>query len=122
MRRTLLMALVLTLVSVAVGWLIMARSIPSDEKIREVSYEEMAKDNPFFANLLQQPLVKQVMDEIIGDSQERIRDRVVDDSRDGMLLGLGAVLVINVGGVALIAVDHRRRTGHPIDEAEPASA
>jgi hypothetical protein len=39
-----------------------------------------------------------------------------------MLGALAAVFAINVGGVALIAVDHRRRTGHPIDDVEPVSA
>jgi hypothetical protein len=122
MRRTVLMALALTLVSVSVGWIIASRSLPSDDQIREISIEELAKDNPFMASLLQQPLVKQVMDQILGDAQDRVRDRVVDESRDGMLWALAAVLVLNVGGVALIAVDHRRRTGHPIDEGQPASA
>jgi hypothetical protein len=122
MRRTVLMALALTLVSVGVGWIIASRSLPSDEKIRDISIEELAKDNPFMASLLEQPLVKQVMDQLLGDAQDRVRDRVVDDSRDGMLWALAAVFVINVGGVALIAVDHRRRTGHPIDEVQPVSA
>ncbi len=111
MRRTLLMALVLAVVAVAAGVFITARTLPTDEEIQRVSFEELGLST----ELLDNPLVAAFMQETFGEVQSAVRDRLLDDARESLLLG-GAVMVgVVVLGVALIASDHRRRASEPSD-------
>ena len=120
MRRTLLLAAALTIVSIGIGWFVMAQTFPSDEDIQQASIEELGKDNPLLATILRQPLVKQFMDETLGAAQDRIQDRSLAESRDSMLLGGASVLVVNVVGVALIVADNKKRSD--VDAARAPSA
>jgi hypothetical protein len=105
------MALVLGLVAVAAGVFITARTLPSDEEIQRVSFEELGLST----ELLDNPLVAAFMQETFGEVQSAVRDRLLDDARESLLLG-GAVMVgVVVLGVALIASDHRRRASEPSD-------
>lgn len=110
MRRTLLLAAALTLVSIGVGWFVIAQTFPSEEKLQDASMEELSRDNPLLAMILQQPTVKAFLDETLGDAQSRIQDRILKEARDSMLLGAASVVVINTVGVALIVADNKKRS------------
>jgi hypothetical protein len=106
MRRTLGMALILGVVALLVGAIITLRTMPSDDKIEKISFEEMGLD----PNLTNQPFVAQILDTFMRPVQQRVRHRVLDEARTSMLLGAGGMLVVTVLGVALITSDVRRRS------------
>ena len=112
MRRTLVLALVLAVVSLGAGILVAIQSFPSDDDIERVTIDEVARDQPLLGQILQSPLIESFLDQTFGDTQERVRDRVIDESRSALYLGAGAYLVVLVTGVGLIAADHRRRNPH----------
>lgn len=109
MRRTLVMALVLSVASLALGIIMVIQAFPSDDDIERVTLEEVAADSPLLAELLQSPLVSAFLDQTFGETQDRVRDRVLDESRSALYLGAGTTIAVMVVGVALIAADHRRR-------------
>ena len=117
MRRTLVMALVLSVVSLALGIIMVIQAFPSDDDIERVTLEEVAADSPLLAELLQSPLVSAFLDQTFGETQARVRDRVLDESRSALYLGAGTTIAVMVLGVALIAADHRRRH---VGEATPS--
>lgn len=99
------MALVLALVALLAGVFVTTQTFPSEEEIQRLSFEEFGLEG----TLLDNPLVAAVIDEVFGDMQDRIRERVLDESRQSMYLGAGTMVAITVLGVVLIASDHRRR-------------
>jgi ABC-type Fe3+ transport system permease subunit len=101
MRRTLLMALVLGLVALAAGVFVTMQTFPSDEEIQRLSFEELGLDSAILDN----PIVAQILEETVGP----VRERVLEESRQSMYLGGGAMVLVTVLGVAVIASDHRRR-------------
>jgi hypothetical protein len=103
------MALVLGLVAVASGVFITSRTLPTDEEIQRVSFEELGLDTA----LLENPLIAAFIEETFGEVQRRVRDRLLDDARSSLLLGGGVMVGVTVAGVAFIATDHRRRTAAP---------
>jgi hypothetical protein len=105
MRRTLLMGLVLGLVAVAAGVFITANTLPSDEEIQRVSFEELGLNT----ELLDNPLVAAFMEETFGLVQSRVRERLLDDARQSLYLGGVVMVSLTAAGAALIATDHRRR-------------
>lgn len=106
MRRTLALALVLALVAVGAGVLVTIQTFPSDKEIQRLSFEELGLDG----TILDNPLFGTFVQEIFGDMQERVSDRVLKESRKSMYLGGGTMVLITVVGVVLIATDHRRRS------------
>jgi hypothetical protein len=112
MRRTLVLALVLAVVSLGLGIFVVVQAFPSDDDIERVTLEEIAADSPLLGQLLESPLVRELLDETFGETQARIRDRVLDESRSALYLGAGTTTVALVVGVGLIAADHRRRHPH----------
>jgi hypothetical protein len=124
MRRTLVLALVLSVVSLALGIIMVIQAFPSDDDIERVTLEEVAADSPLLAELLESPLVSAFLDQTFGETQARVRDRVLDESRSALYLGAGTTIAVMVVGVALIAADHRRRhVGEPTpsEGGRPAS-
>ena len=119
MRRTLVLALVLAVVSLAVGIFVVVQAFPSADEIEQVTLEEIAEDNPLLAGILASPLVVEFLDQTFGDTQKEVQDRVLDESRSAMYLGAGTTIGLMVVGVGLIAADHRRRH---VGEATPAKA
>jgi ABC-type Fe3+ transport system permease subunit len=115
MRRTLLMALVLGVVAVAAGVFITARTLPTDEEIQRVSFEELGLST----DLLDNPLVAAFMQETFGEVQSKVRDRLLDDARESLLLGGATMVALVVLGVAVIASDHRRRSPRPTEDGPP---
>jgi hypothetical protein len=101
MRRTLVLALVLAVVSLGVGILVALQAFPSDDDIERVTIEEVARDNPLLGQILQSP--------------------IIDESRSALYLGAGAYGAVLVVGVGLIAADHRRRhVGEPTPAGQVA--
>ncbi len=124
MRRTLVQAAVLAVVSLLIGVFMAIQAFPSEEEIERVSLEEIARDSPLLGQILQSPIVQAILDETFGETQDRVRDRVLDESRSALYLGAGSTILVMVAGVGLIAADHRRR--HPAEATpgepeEPAS-
>ena len=109
MRRTLVMGLVLAVLSLAVGIFVVIQAFPSEDDIERVTLEEVAEDNPLLGEILQSPLVSAFLDETFGETQRRVRDRVLDESRSALYLGAGTTIALMVVGIGLIATDHRRR-------------
>jgi hypothetical protein len=111
------MGLVLAVVSLAAGIVVFRAAFPSEEDIQRYSLEELAEDSPLLGLVLQEPLVRTFVEGLIDTSSDRVSDRIMDESRDAMFLGAGTMVLVNVAGIALIAVDHRRRhdggTGNP---------
>jgi hypothetical protein len=103
------MALVLGLVAVAAGVFITARTLPTDEEIQRLSFEELGLST----ELLDNPLIAAFMEETFGEVQSRVRERLLDDARESLYLGGGAMVAVVVLGVAFIATDHRRRSLEP---------
>jgi ABC-type Fe3+ transport system permease subunit len=99
------MALILGVVALLVGAIITISTMPSDDKIEKISFEEMGLD----PQLTDNPFVAQVLDTFMRPVQERVRHRVLEEARTSMLLGAGGMLVVTVLGVALITSDSRRR-------------
>ena len=116
MRRTLVLALVLGVVSLAIGIFVVVQAFPSEEDIERVTLEEIAEDNPLLASVLSSPLVEDFLDQTFGETQREVQDRVLDESRSAMYLGAATTIGLLVVGVGLIAADHRRRNPH---EATP---
>jgi hypothetical protein len=101
-------------VSLALGIIMVIQAFPSDDDIERVTLEEVAADSPLLAELLESPLVSAFLDQTFGETQARVRDRVLDESRSALYLGAGTTIAVMVVGVALIAADHRRRhVGEP---------
>ena len=117
MRRTLILALVLTVVALGLGIFMVLNAFPTDEDIQRVSIEEISQDSPMLGQLLESPLLEGILDQMFGDTQDRVRDRVVAESRDALFLGAGTTIAVMVAGIGLIAADHRRRG---VVEATPA--
>lgn len=109
MRRTIGMALIVGVVSLLVGFIITTATMPSDDEIERISFEEMGLD-PAIA---QQPLVAGILDTFMRPVQERVRHRVIEEARTSMLLGAAGMLAVTVGGVVLIASDSRGRRSTP---------
>jgi len=109
MQRTLVMALVLAVVSLAIGIFVVLQAFPSEDDIERVSIEEISEDSPMLGQLLESPLLQGLIEDLFGDTQDRVRDRVVDESRNALFLGAGTTIAVMVAGVGLIAADHRRR-------------
>ena len=105
MRRTLGMALILGVVALLVGTMIALATMPSDDKIEKISFEEMGLD----PSLTDQPFVAQILDTFMRPVQERVRHRVIEEARTSMLLAAAGMLVVTVLGVALITSDARRQ-------------
>jgi hypothetical protein len=116
MRRTIVLALVLAVISLGVGILVAAQAFPSEDDIERVTIEEIAEDNPLLGTILASPLIEQFLDQTFGETQKEVQDRVIDESRSALYLGAGAYMVVLVLGVGLIAADHRRRH---VGEATP---
>lgn len=112
MRRTLVLALVLAIVSLAVGIFMVVQAFPSEDDIERVTIEEIAEDNPLLGSILASPLVEQFLDQTFGETQKEVQDRVLDESRSAMYLGAATTIGLMVVGVGLIAADHRRRNPH----------
>ena len=117
MRRTIVLALVLAIVSLGVGIFVAAQAFPSDDDIERVTLEEIAEDNPLLGQILASPLIAEFLDQTFGETQREVQDRVIDESRSALYLGAGAYMVVLVIGVGLIAADHRRRH---VTEGSPA--
>lgn len=109
MRRTLVMGLALAVVALTAGILVFRATIPSEEDLQRYSLEELAEDSPLLGMILQEPLIRTFVEQLVDTSTDRVTDRVLDESRDAMALGAGTMVLVTVAGVALIAVDHRRR-------------
>jgi hypothetical protein len=109
MRRTLVMGLLLAVLSLAAGILVFRATIPSEDDIQRYSLEELAEDSPLLGMVLQEPLIRTFVEGLVDTSTERVSDRILDESRDAMALGAGTMVLVTVAGVAVIAVDHRRR-------------
>ena len=109
MRRTIVLALVLAVMSLGVGVFVAAQAFPSDDDIERVTIEEVGEDSPLLAQILQSPLIDAFLEQTFGETQDRVRERVIDESRTALYLGAGAYVVVLVIGVGLIAADHRRR-------------
>jgi hypothetical protein len=112
MRRTIVLALVLAIVSLGVGIFVAAQAFPSDDDIERVTIEEIAEDQPLLGQILQSPLLQQFLDQTFGETQRQVQDRVLDESRTALYLGAGTTIGVMVLGVGLIAADHRRRNPH----------
>ncbi len=124
MQRTLVMALVLAVVSLAIGIFVVLQAFPTDDDIQRVSIEEISEDSPLLGQILESPLMQGLIDDLFGQTQDRVRDRVVDESRSALFLGAGVTIAVMVAGIGLIAADHRRRGGDaptPAETATPAS-
>ncbi len=111
------MALVLAVISLAVGIFVVIQAFPSEDDIERVTLEEIAEDNPLLATVLSSPLVEQFLDQTFGETQREVQERVLDESRSAMYLGAAITIGLMVVGVGLIAADHRRRNPH---EGTPA--
>jgi hypothetical protein len=106
MRRTLLLGVLLGVLISAVAAFTLVATLPSDDDIQKMSYEEL-----HISELVQQnPLVASFLDAVIKPVQERIRDRVIDDVYKSVALAAGLVILVTATGVALIATDSRRRS------------
>jgi hypothetical protein len=118
MRRTLLLGLLLGVLISAVAAFTLMATLPSDDDIQKMSYEEL-----HITDLVQQnPLLAGFLDAIIKPVQERIRDRVVDDVYRSVALAAGLVIVVTATGVVLISsTDARRRAGKSDGGPPPAS-
>jgi hypothetical protein len=121
MRRTLLLGVLLGVLISAVAAFALVSTLPSDEDIQKMSYEEL-----HITELVQQnPLLSRFLDAIIQPVQERIRDRVIDDVYRSVALAAGLVIVVTAGGVVLIAADSRRRasgSGGNSDQGSPPAS
>jgi len=122
MRRTLVMALLLAVVALAAGLLAFRAAFPSEEDIERYSLEELAEDSPLLGMVLQEPMIRTFIEQMIDTSTDRVSDRVLDESRDAMVLGAGTMVLVTVAGVGLIAVDHRRRHDAATAAAVPPSS
>ena len=123
MQRTLVLALVLAVLSLAVGIFVVLQAFPTDDDIQRVSIEEISKDSPLLGQILESPFVETMIEDLFGETQDRVRDRVVDESRNALFLGAGTTIAVMVAGVGLIAADHRRRgTGGPTPAERVGSA
>ncbi len=109
MRRTLVMGLALAVLSLLAGILVFRATFPSEDDIQRYSLEELAEDSPLLGMVLQEPLIRTFVEQLVDTSTDRVSDRILDESRDAMALGAGTMVLVTVAGVALIAVDHRRR-------------
>jgi hypothetical protein len=117
MRRTIVMALVLAVVALGAAVLVFRATFPDEEDIQRYSIEELAEGSPLLEVVLEQPLVRTFVEQIVDSSTDRVRDRVLDESREAMILGAATMVLVTVGGVALIASDHhRRRVRGTLDE------
>ena len=124
MRRTLVLALVLAVVSLGLGIIVALQAFPSEDDIERVTIEEVAEDNPLLGQILQSPFIEELLDQTFGDTQREVQDRVIDESRSALYLGAGTYVVVLVIGVGLIAADHRRRhvgEGTPAGQVAPPS-
>jgi hypothetical protein len=107
MRRTLLLGVLLGVLISAVAALALVATLPSNDDIQQMSYEEL-----HITELVQQnPFVASILDAVIKPVQERIRDRVIDDVYRSVALAAGLVVVVTAAGVVLISADSRRRAG-----------
>jgi hypothetical protein len=111
MRRTLVLALVLAVVSLAVGIFVVIQAFPSEDDIERVTLEEIAEDNPLLGQILASPLIADFLDQTFGETQREVQDRVLDESRSALFLGAATTIGLLVVGVGLIAIDDRRRHG-----------
>lgn len=109
MRRTLVFALVLAVIALAAGVFVTTQTFPSDNDIQRVSLQEISVQLGLDPSALDSPLVRPIIDGVFGPMQDRVRKRVLDESRKSMYLGSGTMVLVTVAGVALIASDHRRR-------------
>ena len=116
MRRTLVLALILAVVSLGLGIFVVTQAFPSEDDIERVTIEEIAEDNPLLGQILQSPLLQQFLDQTFGETQREVQDRVLDESRSALYLGAATTIGAMVVGVGLIAADHRRRH---VGEATP---
>ena len=121
MRRTLVMALILAILSLGLGVFVATRAFPSDDDIERVTIEEVTEDNPLLGQILQSPIIEAFLDQTFGDTQKEVQDRVIHESRNALYLGAGTYVVVLVIGIGLIAADHRRRhVGEPTPAGQVA--
>jgi hypothetical protein len=124
MRRTLVLGLLLAVVSLGAGLLVFRAMFPSEDEIQRYSLEELAEGSPLLGLILEEPVIRAFIEDVVDTSSDRVSDRVLEESREAMIFGGVTIVLLTAGGVALIAVDHRRRhdgAGAPAGPAEPAA-
>jgi hypothetical protein len=109
-RRTLLLALLVGALALAVGAVVAKATFPSSEELQRESLEAMGLP----PELIDSPMVQLVLDQFGG----KVEDHVVDEAARSAFLGGATGAGVVVVGFALVLAEARRRErrGNPAPE------